>query len=167
MTRRLILIRHAKSSWGDPRLDDHSRPLNKRGRASAAAIGRWLARHNYLPDQVLCSSAVRTRETWIGIADKLIGTPDAEYLDALYGATPEQMLACLRRATGKTVMMFGHNPGTGETAQNLVIAPPSHVRFGHYPTAATTVIDFEIDSWSDVAWHSGKVVDFVAPRDLI
>ena len=62
--RRLILTRHAKSAWDDPRLEDFDRPLNRRGLRAALELGEWLHSRGYEPDQVLCSSAQRTRETW-------------------------------------------------------------------------------------------------------
>ena len=69
--KRLILTRHAKSSWDDPLMSDHDRPLNERGKAAAADLGQWLASRGYVPDQVLCSDALRTRKTWSGIAPAL------------------------------------------------------------------------------------------------
>ena len=71
MSRRLILIRHAKSTWTNPALDDHARSLNRRGERAAKAIGHWLARHAPVCDLVLCSPAARARETWAEIAAAL------------------------------------------------------------------------------------------------
>lgn len=167
MTLRLILIRHAKSSWSDPDLSDKERPLNKRGRASAKAVGRWLATRSYEPQQVLVSSAARTRETWAKIADKMVSAPDAEYLDGLYLAEPDQMLATLQRADKDVVMMIGHNPGSAYMAQALINKPHPHGRFQHYPTGATAIIDFPVADWADVTWKSGETVDFIVPRELI
>ncbi|WP_424942356.1 SixA phosphatase family protein [Aliiroseovarius crassostreae] len=167
MTRTLILTRHAKSSWNDPALEDHQRPLNKRGVASAKAIGRWIADHGATPGQVLCSDAERTRETWANIADKLVGAPEADYRRALYLSDPETMLAELKTAEAEVVMMIAHNPGTAYLARRLVAEPPAHEKFHHFPTAATAVIRFDVDSWADVTWHSGLVDGFVVPRELI
>ncbi|MCK0137517.1 histidine phosphatase family protein [Aliiroseovarius sp. F47248L] len=167
MTLTLILTRHAKSSWGDADLDDHARPLNKRGRASAKAIGRWLATQGRVPETVLCSDAERTRETWALIADKFIKTPKAQYLPALYLANPEVMLAALKTAQTDTVMIVAHNPGSAFMARRLAAKPHPHPKFNHYPTAATAVIEFDADKWSDVEWGTGRVVDFIVPRELI
>lgn len=167
MTLTLILTRHAKSSWSDPSLEDHARALNKRGVASARAIGRWLADRGATPEQVLCSDAKRTRETWAYIADKLVGAPDAEYNRALYLADPERMLDVLKSATSDTVMMIAHNPGTAYLARRLVAELPTHEKFSHFPTAATAVITFDVESWKDLTWHSGIVDGFVVPRELI
>lgn len=167
MTLRLILTRHAKSSWGDPLTDDHARPLNSRGRASARAIGGWLASRSYVPDQALVSSAERTRETWALVAEAFDLPPKPEIRAELYHAEPEAMLATLRAATGRVVMIIAHNPGTAYFAQGLVAEPPADSRFDRYPTAATTVIDFDLERWDQVTWRSGQIVDFVAPRDLV
>lgn len=167
MTLRLILTRHAKSSWGDPLLDDHDRPLGKRGRASARAVGAWLAGRGCQPDQAMVSTATRTRETWKLIAAALTEPPKPAYLAKLYQAEPEEMLHILRTATGRTVMMVAHNPGMAYFAQGLAHQPPADSRFERYPTGATTVIDFDTESWDQLAWRTGTVVGFVAPRDLL
>lgn len=166
MTLRLILTRHAKSSWDDPLMSDHDRPLNERGKAAAADLGNWLASRGYVPDQVLCSDALRTRKTWSGIAPALPGTPILDLKPALYHAGPDVMLAVLRHATGKTVMMIGHNPGIAEFAHRIVARAPLNPDFQRYPTGATLVVDFAADGWADVAWSMGSVDDFIIPREL-
>jgi phosphohistidine phosphatase len=166
MTLRLILTRHAKSSWDDPVMDDHDRPLNTRGRLSASAVGSWLASRGYVPDQIICSTSARTRETCELLVEKLEAHGDIKLDHALYHATPEQILDVLRGATGQTVMMVGHNPGFAYAAAAFAAVPPVHPRFGVYPTAATTVYDFDVSSWDQVIWGSGQVLDFVVPRDL-
>jgi phosphohistidine phosphatase len=166
MTLRLILTRHAKSSWDDPLMSDHDRPLNERGKAAAADLGNWLASRGYVPDQVLCSDALRTRKTWSGIAPALPGTPILDLKPALYHAGPDVMLAVLRHATGQTVMMIGHNPGIAEFAHRIVARAPLNPDFQRYPTGATLVVDFAADSWADVAWSMGSVDDFIIPREL-
>ena len=167
MTLRLILTRHAKSDWGDPRMDDHDRPLNDRGRASADAIGDWLAAQGISPDTALVSSAARTRETWARVASRLPEAHEATIRKDLYLADPSAMLAVLRKATGATVMMVTHNPGTASLARALAIEPPADGRFWQYPTAATTVFAFDLGTWADVAHTTGRITDFVVPRDLL
>lgn len=166
MTKRLILTRHAKSSWDDPLTPDHERPLNERGKAAAADLGDWLASRGYVPDEVLCSDALRTRKTWSGIAPALPGTPILNLKPALYHAGPDVMLAVLRHATSDTVMMIGHNPGIAEFAARIVAQPPLTPDFRRYPTGATLVASFEIDSWADVGFGTGATRDFVVPREI-
>lgn len=167
MTKRLILTRHAKSSWDDPLTPDHDRPLNERGRAAAADLGDWLASRGYVPDEVLCSDALRTRKTWAGIATALPGTAVLELKPALYHAGPDVMMAVLRHAKAETVMMIGHNPGIAEFAQRLVARAPLNPEFARYPTGATLVADFAIESWADADWHHATALDFVVPRELV
>ena len=162
MTRRLILMRHAKSSWGDPALSDHARPLNGRGRRSAKALGDWLRQNDYLPDQVLCSSSTRTRET----LDRLKIRAPIQFLDSLYHASPRTMFDELARATGASVLMLGHNPGIAGFAESIVTAAPDHPRFHDYPTCATLVAEFDITDWSDLEKASGTPLAFVIPREL-
>ncbi len=163
MTRRLILMRHAKSSWGDPAQDDHQRPLNGRGRRSAEVLGDWLRHENIQPDQMLVSSAQRTQET----CELLMLEAEKAVLDALYLASPRAMLEVLKRASGQCVLMLGHNPGTAWLARDLVENPPEHPRFSDYPTCATLVADFEIENWREVKPGSGTAVKFITPRELI
>lgn len=164
MTCTLILTRHAKSSWDVPAQNDHSRPLNKRGRRSARAIGNWLSEKGLNPDQVLSSSSQRTRETWDLMGLK---APLVTYTDNLYHASANGMMNSLAEAREPVVLMLGHNPGISEFASEIVKQPPNHPRFYDYPTCATTVIRFDIDRWSDIHWHSGTVEAFILPRELL
>ncbi len=166
MTKRLILTRHAKSSWDDPNTPDHDRPLNERGKAAAADLGDWLASRGYVPEEVLCSDALRTRKTWSGIAPALPGTPILELKPTLYHAGPDVMLAVLRHAKADCVMMIGHNPGICEFAHRLVTRAPLNTEFSRYPTGATLVCDFAIESWEEAAYGAAVTLDFTVPREL-
>ncbi len=166
MTLRLILTRHAKSSWGDPALDDHERPLNARGEKSAKAIGRWLAKRGHVPDTALVSSARRTRQTWKRVAKAFDPAPEPRIIDALYLAEPDVLMETLRSAEGGTVMLIAHNPGIAYFAQGLVAALPGDARYERYPTGATAVIAFDTPDWASVTWTTGQVVDLAFPRDL-
>ncbi|WP_420557220.1 SixA phosphatase family protein [Roseovarius sp.] len=162
--RRLVLMRHAKSSWGDPGLDDHDRPLNKRGKLSAKALGDWLRAQTIVVDEALVSSSVRTVET----LQRLKVDCDRQVLDQLYHAGSGDMLKALKtRATGQTVLMLGHNPGIAWFARDLMLAQPDHPRFEDYPTGATLVARFDIDDWNTLQPGTGRFEAFVTPRDLI
>ncbi|WP_371229444.1 SixA phosphatase family protein [Roseovarius sp. 2305UL8-3] len=160
--KRLILMRHAKSSWDDPMLGDHERPLNGRGRISADALGDWLRAKLYAPDQALVSDSARTRETFA----RLNFICDTSFASALYHASPRTMIEVLKGAKGDTVLMVGHNPGIAEFAGQIVAQPPDHMRFYDYPTCATTVMEFDIDDWSELRAGTGRVLDFVIPREI-
>lgn len=162
--RRLILTRHAKSAWDDPSTADHDRPLNRRGRRAALELGEWLHSRGYEPDEVLCSTALRTRETWSTLAAAPLEVmPRVSFVDALYHAAPEVMLDLLRRATGDCVMMIGHNPGIAALAAQLPARLPRDPDFLRYPTAATLVVDFDVKSWAEVVPGQGSVLDFFIP----
>ena len=165
--KRLILTRHAKSAWDDPLTPDHDRPLNERGVAAAADLGQWLASRGYVPDEVLCSDAIRTRKTWSGIAPALPGSSELILKPALYHAGTDVMLAVLRHATGNTVMMIGHNPGIAEFASRIVTTPPRNPEFARYPTGATLVAEFAIENWADVGFGMGGAGDFIVPREIM
>jgi len=166
MTKRLILTRHAKSSWDDPTTPDHDRPLNERGKAASADLGEWLASRGYVPDEVLCSDALRTRKTWSGLAPALPGTPILTLKPALYHAGPDVMLAVLRHASADTVMMIGHNPGISEFAERIVAQVPMNPEFQRYPTGATLVVSLEIDDWADADYGMAAVRDFIVPSEI-
>ena len=165
--KRLILTRHAKSSWDDPTTPDRDRPLNDRGKAAAAELGVWLASRGYIPGEVLCSDALRTRKTWSGLAPALPGTPILHLKPALYHAGPDVMLAVLRNATEDCVMMIGHNPGIAEFAARLVAHPPANAEFSRYPTGATLVCDFNAESWAEVGYGQATTEDFIVPREVV
>lgn len=160
--KMLILMRHAKSDWGDPRLPDRDRPLNARGRRAATALGHWLRAQDLRPDQILCSSALRTQET----CSRLNLDTAPELHDALYLAEADEMLAVLREASGTRVLMLGHNPGIAEFAGRLSASPPKHDRFDDYPTGATLIAQFDIADWSALQPGSGTVLHFLTPHDL-
>lgn len=167
MALTLILIRHAKSSWSDPTLDDFDRTLNQRGRTSAPAVANWLVAKGYLPDIVLVSGARRTVETWERMAPVMPETATMESMPALYHAGSDIILGALKAQSSPTVALIAHNPGIADFAGQIVKTPPDHPDFQRYPTAATTVISFDEASWSQIGWGQGKVFDFTVPRDLI
>ncbi|WP_299694551.1 histidine phosphatase family protein [uncultured Tateyamaria sp.] len=163
MSRTLILMRHAKSSWDAPDLVDHDRPLNNRGRASARAMGDWMRAHTYRPDVAVSSTATRTGQTFVGLGL----TCPVSYTRALYHAGPEAMASVLNAQTASAVLMLGHNPGIAEFAARLVKQAPRHARFADYPTGATTVIRWDVEDWKSVRWGAGVVMDFAIPREIL
>jgi phosphohistidine phosphatase len=165
--KRLILIRHAKSDWDDPFNGDHNRRLNARGHRAAGLVGAWLAEHGYLPDHVQCSTATRCIETWQEIKEAADLDLSPEYEKGIYHASSDVMLKILSRAEGDTVMMLGHNPGISDFAERLIKGPaPDHQKFYQYPTAAVTILDFDVDDWAYVNFGEGKLVEFIVPKDL-
>ncbi|HCQ65927.1 MAG TPA: phosphoglycerate mutase [Rhodobacteraceae bacterium] len=166
MTLRLILTRHAKSSWAAA-MEDHERPLNLRGEKSALAVGKWLGKRGYVPELALVSSSKRTRQTWAFVSKSFDPTPKAIFCDALYHAEPSGLMEELQKTRANSVMMIAHNPGIAFFAQGLVASLPGDARFERFPTAATAVVDFDAPDWGAVTWNTGRVTDLVFARDLI
>ncbi|MDX2258062.1 MAG: histidine phosphatase family protein [Hyphomicrobiaceae bacterium] len=168
----LLLLRHAKSSWDDPELGDHERPLNKRGSKSAPRIGRYLDAAGLIPDLVLSSDAVRTRATVALVLAELSNSPrEVHYEAGLYLAEPGDILRRLQSlaAPEKTVLVVGHNPGLHMLALSLVGggAAQAIARLAQgFPTAALAVFDVKGKDWSDLAPGRCALTDFIVPRDL-
>ncbi len=161
--KRLILLRHAKSDWSVG-VEDHARPLNKRGVRSARAVGDWLKQKGFVPDEAMVSDAVRTRQTFEEL--RLQGLQPRLRSD-LYHADIATMLDALRSATGDCVVMVGHNPGTASFADKMHDGTLPDPDLYRYPTAATLVMDFGISNWHEVTVGTGQTVDFVLARALI
>ncbi len=161
--KTLLILRHAKSSWKQPGLDDHDRPLNQRGKRDAPRMGQLLRIQSLLPDVILCSTAKRARKT----AEKLIESSgfsgSCELHGDLYAAAPSDYIHSVSRLSDELqcAMVIGHNPGLEELLERLT---------GDYerlPTAALAQVELDIKSWRDVGKQSrGALVNVWRPRDL-
>jgi phosphohistidine phosphatase len=165
---RLHLLRHTKSAWDDPWLDDHDRPLAPRGIRAAAALERFLAGADVHPTLVVCSPAVRTRATLDAILP-VLGRPDVELEPALYHASTELLLRLIRTLPGGVTeaMIVGHNPGLQEIA--LALAQPGPVRErieAKFPTGALSTLDVPGHRWDEVDPGTCTAHRLVLPRDL-
>jgi phosphohistidine phosphatase len=171
MMLTLSLLRHAKSSWSNPTLPDRERPLATRGVTDAPLMGKAMAERGIDPELVLCSSARRTRDTLDLVLPELRVEPKVDYVDALYHASPEQMLEMLHgiQPGANRVMLVGHNPEIQAFALDLVGAGPKHFRDRlsmKYPTAGLAVINFASGLWKSVGMNSGTLNLFLSPKDL-
>ena len=170
--RTLLLLRHAKSSWEDPLLDDFDRPLAPRGQEAAPVMAAYLKSKGLRPDLVLCSPAVRARQTWTLVAQHLGGSIAMKALQGLYLGAPSRLLDALHRApeAASCVMLVGHNPGMEHLA--LALAGPASKSKAmaklqtKFPTAALAEIVFDSASWRDVGQGAGRLKRLVWPRDL-
>lgn len=170
--KTLYLLRHAKSSWKDEGLDDFDRPLSKRGRANAAAMGAYLAQHGMIPAQIICSSAKRTRETLEHLQEAFGPAVPARFEKGLYLADAPVLLRRLGRLSESlpSVMLVGHNPGLERLALVLAAdADDDGLRrqvAAKFPTGSLAVIETDIARWADIAPACGRIVRFVKPREL-
>jgi len=156
---RLLLLRHAKSSWDDPGLPDHERPLAPRGHRAAERMAEYLL--------VLCSSALRTRETLERMTDAF-GGAEIAVEDELYGATEDELLKRLRRVAegSETVALIGHNPGIQDLAIALAGSGEGLERMrAKFPTGALAVLEFD-GPWRRLELGGARLASFVTPKDL-
>ncbi len=163
MTKTLMLLRHAKSSWKDKHLKDFDRPLKKKGEETAELIGKILAHGDFLPDLVLSSPAKRAKET-IEIVIKhadLKGT--TQFLDAFYMAEPGDYIQALRELPDKVncVMVVGHNPGLEALLQML------EGKVNALSTGALAILELEMTHWADLNSSTvGKLSKFWDPDEM-
>jgi phosphohistidine phosphatase len=168
--RQLILLRHAKSSWDDPLLDDFDRPLAKRGRGAARRIADWLTRHKIRPTLVLCSPAVRTRQTLDLIREAIGQDARIVYDKALYLAEGDALLARIRAVDNHVscLLMIGHNPGLQDLAVMLASSAGKRERARlaeKFPTAS--VAWFSVDGgWADLGPATTGLIEYLRPADL-
>lgn len=165
----LHLLRHAKSSWKED-VDDHQRPLNKRGREAARRIGRHLPEAVGAVDLVLCSTALRTRQTLELVLAEFAVRPVCLFEDGLYLADCDKLLARLRQLDEGVgnVLLIGHNPGLHELAAALAepgTKPSRALVSGKFPTAARA--SFAVGTpWAGLADARHPVLDYVTSASL-
>jgi phosphohistidine phosphatase len=166
--KRLYLLRHAKSSWDDPTLADHDRPLAPRGRRAAKAMGEHLGRKGIAPELVLCSPSRRTRQTLKRLAPALGKSADVHINPALYAAPEADLLEVLHDLPDEveSVMLIGHCPGIQDLALGLAGAGTEIPRLrSKFPTAALATLELD-GSWRELAPGSAELVSFVKPKEL-
>ena len=176
-SRRLVLLRHAKSDWPD--VPDHERPLARRGRRDAPGAGRWLRAAGYVPDRVLCSTARRARETWELAEEGLGAHPPVTFEDRVYGASADDLLDLARQTPAgvATLMIVGHEPTMSALTLELAEGPASatpgiageqealeRVR-AKFPTAAIAVLTFD-GEWAGLGLGHGNLTAFAVPADF-
>jgi phosphohistidine phosphatase len=171
--KRLFLLRHAKAQPADGGTEDFDRTLLLSGMQDGAGMARHLRKNEHKLDLILCSASARTTQTAELVLHELAA--EIEYRDNLYLADAGKIIAAIRAAPASfsALMMVGHNPGMEDCATALAREPVRRKeRARHealeekFPTCALAILDFDIGRWRDVTPSSGKLVDFVRPKDL-
>jgi phosphohistidine phosphatase len=169
-SRRLYLLRHAKSSWDDPTLPDRERPLAPRGRRAATRVADYLERERIVPELVLCSSAVRTVQTLELLRPALGSETTVVVEDELYAASSDALLERVRRVSDEVMsaMLIGHNPGLRQLALDLASRGADLQRLeAKLPTAALATLAVADDAgWSRLAPGDAELTAYVVPRQL-
>jgi phosphohistidine phosphatase len=160
--KRLFIVRHAKSSWDDPSLDDIDRPLNNRGKKNAPEMGIRLLKQGILPDLLISSPAKRAFTTAKSIAEKIgYAKKNIQIDEGLYHGSSNSMISIIQSLDDEinSVMIFGHNPGFTDFANMLC-----GINIYNIPTAGIVAIDFNTDTWSEVNYNAGELVFFDYPK---
>lgn len=160
--KHLLILRHAKSSWGDSSLADWERPLSERGIADAPRVGEQLRKQSIIPDLIITSDALRARTTAQAVAESAGYKRELVIEPALYLASPDDIIAVVNsRAddSAGTVMIVGHNPGLEDLLERLT------GEHHEMPTAALAQLALPIDRWSDLdASISATLKDYWRPK---
>jgi phosphohistidine phosphatase len=166
--RTLHLLRHAKSSWDDESLSDHERPLSPRGIRDAKRIAKHLGTLGAPPEVVLCSSAVRTRQT-LDLVKPSLGDASIDVEDGLYGASADALLERIHGIpeSAGSVLVIGHNPGLEDLVLLLAAPGPLLAEVNtKFPTSALATLALENQTWADLHQGSAQLVGYTAPRKL-
>lgn len=168
MTRRLVLVRHAKAAEA---ATDHERPLAPRGESDSVDLGRWLQGEGVDPDRVVVSTSLRTRQTWTGLSEALSSAPTPEYDGRIYDNAVEDLIDVLREsdAGSRTVLLVGHNPAVQQTALYLEDgggdAESGRRARGKFPTSAVAILEIR-DDWADLGPGGGRLIGYSEPSLL-
>lgn len=158
-------MRHAKSSWDDPRLRDFERPLNNRGKKDAPRMGNYLKDQGTIPGRIVSSPAARAKATILHVADVLDINPDnIEWDEALYFTGPQSYIDSIRETDDSlhSVMTVGHNPMTAEVISMLSKTPVNK----HIGTATVACVEADLESWSQLETGSCTVNWIVSPKEI-
>ncbi len=160
--KTLILLRHAKSDWGNEGLRDFDRPLAKRGIQDAPRMGEVLVKQGILPDFILCSPATRAKETMELFKQAAELDTEVEFEQGIYEASSAALMKLVRHLSNghSRVLMVGHNPGFENLLSRLIGSDRQ------MPTAALACVELQIDDWGDVEDGQGKLLWFLVPKSL-
>jgi phosphohistidine phosphatase len=163
--KKLVLLRHAKSSWKDRSLGDHDRPLAKRGLETALLVGKYIRNSGLTPEFIVCSTAKRARQTLKLCLDKIEKKVKTVYTNNLYYSSVDTIVEIISKVSDKidVLMLVGHNPDLENLVEYLTGKP---FPFPKFNTAGLMVIEFDFNSWQDVDKLKGKVVLFKTPKML-
>lgn len=162
---RLLLLRHAKSAWSSTDIADFERPLAPRGEREAVALASVLRQKSIAPDLVLCSTALRTRQTLAFLLPELSGTCTVRLERRLYEAGDSDYAGLIRELGGEAgqVMVIGHNPAIQATALRLTGDKDTGLRLrlaAKFPTSGLADISFAVENWAQITHGGGRLDDF-------
>jgi len=161
--KTLYLIRHAKSGWSEPNTSDFERTISKKGKKDINTMGSYLSLIDVKPQLILSSCALRAQQTADLLAKKISFSGKKHYLKELYLTSLEdvQEIISIQEKSIESMFIIGHNPQLHELANTLIT---EHI--SKFPSLGIIAIDFEIDSWSEIANVKGSVDFFIFPKQF-
>jgi phosphohistidine phosphatase len=158
--KRLMIVRHAKSDWGDPDLSDFDRPLNSRGKQAAPEMAERLLKKSIIPQYLLSSPALRAKTT-AGIFAHTLSLAGPAFNSSIYDASYTTLLKIVNGLPDayQFVALFGHNPGMSDLLDKL-----SGENYD-MPTCAVAIMDFELDEWKMISTGTGVLVYYDYPKN--
>ena len=162
MNKKLIIVRHSKSSWKDLSLDDFNRPLNKRGKEDGPIISNYLSKRVNIIDSLHSSSSVRTFETSKFFIQR-IKFGKIKYDDNLYHSSSRSILTLIKNYSNEysSVMVIAHNPGLTNLINQI-----TNISLDNLPTTGLAEIDFNCDRWKDISAENSNLIDLKFPKQL-
>lgn len=159
--KKLVLIRHAKSDWSNPFLDDFLRPLNKRGEINAPFMAKVLKEKNIKPDLIISSPSLRTKQTLEYFIKEFNYNDEVKLEESIYEAPYQNLLKVIKDIPNihKTVFLMGHNPGLCDLTNFLV-----DKNFENIPTCGIVEIDFDVKNWKDISKENSNLISFEYPK---
>ncbi|MDM7923769.1 MAG: histidine phosphatase family protein [Pyrinomonadaceae bacterium] len=159
--KKLLILRHAKSSWDNPELSDFDRPLNKRGKTAAPFMGSLIAERGQLPDAIVSSPAKRAAETATLVREHGNVPADIKFDERIYEASPQALRQVVSETADdvESLMVVGHNPGM----EGFLLFLTGRLR--PMPTAALAIVELNIDSWSEIFANSGRLIELIKPKE--
>jgi len=159
--KTLILLRHAKSSWDFPQLNDYDRPLNDRGRRDAPKMAKWLSTQDMKFDSMISSGAERAKNT--AIAFQAILNISMKVDDQLYHAERSKLQNIIKKTdnTVNSLLLVSHNPGLNDLADYLLSGFPDNI-----PTTGVVSLNLDIKKWSEIHPKNASLHFFQYPKNL-
>lgn len=159
--KELILIRHAKSDWSNPLLDDFERPLNKRGEKNAPFMAKILKKEIQKPDLIISSPSFRTKLTLEYFLKEFEYKGEVIFEKSIYEAPFENLLKVIKNIDDKykTIFLIGHNPGLNDLANFLLGSFEDNIA-----TSGVLKIDFDTNSWKNISKDNSKLIFFKYPK---
>ena len=162
MNKKLIIVRHSKSSWKDLSLDDFNRPLNKRGKEDGPIISNYLSKRTNFIDLLHSSSSVRTFQTSKFFTER-IKFGKVKYDDNLYHSSSESILNLIKNYSNKysSVMLIAHNPGLTHLINQI-----TNISLDNLPTTGLAEIHFSCNKWNEISSKNSNLIDLKFPKQL-